>query len=129
MAERRIAARHKSFLRGKIYFNKRLSTVDCLVRDISATGARLIFSQAVTTPDTIELYIPQKDETLRADVQWRNGTEVGVSFPAAEGALEPGVEGGDLTARVERLEAEIVALKRMLKRLKGDIGRPETDAA
>ena len=62
-------------------------------------------------------------------MQWRNGTEVGVSFPAAEGALEPGVEGGDLTARVERLEAEIVALKRMLKRLKGDIGRPETDAA
>ena len=124
MAERRIAARHKSFLRGKIYFNKRLSSVDCLVRDISATGARLIFSQAVTTPDTVELYIPQKDETLRADVQWRHGTEVGVAFPAAEGAAEPAAQGGDLNARVERLEAEIVALKRMLKRLNRMLKKP-----
>lgn len=129
MGERRVAARHKSFLRGKVYFNKRLSTLDCLVRDISATGARLIFPQPVTMPDSVELYIPQKDEMLRADVQWRRGEEVGVAFPAAESAAEPGAEGGDLTARVERLEAEIVALKRMLKRLKGDIARPEIDAA
>ena len=129
MGERRTASRQKSFLRGKIYFNKRLSSVDCLVRDISQTGARLIFSQAVTTPDHIELYIPQKEETLIADVQWRHGTEVGVAFPMAEAGPAEGAPAGDLTARVERLEAEIVALKRMLKRLKGEVGRPETDAA
>lgn len=130
MSERRTASRQKSFLRGTIFFNKRLSSVDCLVRDISPTGARLIFTQAVTTPDHFELHIPQKDETLLADVQWRHGTEIGVAFAGAEMlSAEHPAAGSDLTARVERLEAEIVALKRMLKRLKGELGRPEVDAA
>ena len=44
MSERRISTRQKSFLRGCIQFNHRRTTIDCLVRDISDTGARLIFS-------------------------------------------------------------------------------------
>jgi hypothetical protein len=38
------------------------NAVDCLIRDISPYGARLIFSDAVTTPDVLELYIPQKEQ-------------------------------------------------------------------
>ena len=39
--ERRKVSRHKSFLRGMIYFYNRRSVVDCLIRDISPYGARL----------------------------------------------------------------------------------------
>ena len=42
--ERRRIPRQKSFLRGMIYFNNRRSVADCLIRDISPYGARLIFS-------------------------------------------------------------------------------------
>ena len=80
--ERRRTARQKSFLRGMIYFNNRRNAVDCLVRDISLYGARLIFSDAVTTPDVLDLYIPQKEQTLRVHVIWRLGQEVGVAFAA-----------------------------------------------
>ena len=79
--ERRGTARQKSFLRGKIYFNNRRNVVDCLIRDFSPTGARLIFSEPVTMPDVMDIYVPQKDQTLRAHVAWRHGDEVGVSFP------------------------------------------------
>ena len=72
MAERRNATRQKSFLRGCIYFNNRRSAVDCLIRDISSTGAKLIFSDAITVPDVVELYIPQKEQTLRAEVHFRS---------------------------------------------------------
>ena len=123
MGERRTAARQKSFLSGKIYFNRRLASMDCLVRDISATGARLIFSPGVTIPDNIELYIPQKNEMLRAEVHWRQGDEVGVAFPMATDAATS--EAGDLATRVEKLETEIVALKRMLRRL----NNPDSDLA
>jgi hypothetical protein len=39
----------------------------------------LIFSGAVATPDALDLYIPQKEQTLR-HVIWRHGQEVGVAF-------------------------------------------------
>ena len=81
--ERRRTARQKSFLRGMIYFNNRRNAVDCLIRDISPYGARLIFSDAVTTPDVLELYIPQKEQTLRVHAIWRHGQELGVAFAQA----------------------------------------------
>ena len=135
--ERRRIVRQKSFLRGMIYFNNRRAAVDCLVRDISLYGARLIFSDAVTTLDAFDLYIPQKEQTLRVHVIWRLGQEVGVAFaqaaqmdPAAE--QQPGDSGSGpgqaLAERVARLEIEILGLKRMLKKLKTDTG-PEFDAA
>src|SRR5579871_4465593 len=80
MNERRRIARQKSFLQGRVFFNNRRTSVDCLIRDFSELGARLKFSGAVATPEVIELHIPNKDETYRARVQWRNGDEMGVSF-------------------------------------------------
>jgi hypothetical protein len=93
-AERRRIARQKSFLRGMIYFNNRRNAVDCLVRDISPYGARLIFSDAVTTPDVLDLYIPQKEQTLRVNVIWRHGQEVGVAFAQAA-SMEPAADPAD----------------------------------
>jgi hypothetical protein len=122
MAERRISSRQKSFLRGCVYFNNRRSAFDCLIRDISSTGARLIFSGTVSVPDVVDLYIPQKEQTLSAQVQWRHGDEIGVAF--ANAAQAPGSTSpadADLTERVEKLEVEIAAIKKMLKRLKADV--------
>src|SRR3954463_4993363 len=126
-AERRRIARQKSFLRGMIYFNNRRNAVDCLVRDISPYGARLIFSAAVTTPDVLDLYIPQKEQTLRIHVIWRHGQQVGVAF-AQPTQMDPGADPADLAKRVARLEIEIAGLKRMLKKIKTDAG-PESDVA
>src|SRR4051812_14497247 len=78
MPERRSSTRQKSFLQGRIYYNNRRASVDCLVRDISDTGAKLVFSSAVTIPDVVEIYLSNKDEVRRARVQWRRGDEVGI---------------------------------------------------
>lgn len=118
--ERRKSSRQKSFLQGCIYFNNRRSAIDCLIRDISPEGARLVFSQTATIPDVIDLHIPQKDQTLRAHVQRRTSGEVGVSFDTAQVPVAP-VENDDLAARVERLEAEVALVRRILKRLRADV--------
>jgi hypothetical protein len=117
--ERRRIARQKSFLRGMVYFNSRRSVLDCLIRDISPYGARLIFSVAVATPDTMDLHIPQKEKTLRTHVIWRHGREVGVAFAQILEVDQP-ADGADLAERVARLETEMSALKRVLKKLKVD---------
>jgi hypothetical protein len=110
--ERRQLSRHKSLLRGCIYFNKSRSSLDCLVRDMSAVGARLVFSSNVSVPDIVQLYIPQKEQTLHAQVQWRHGDEVGIVFATTAR------DQGGLASRVEKLEAELAALRRSVNRLK-----------
>jgi hypothetical protein len=117
MSERRNTARKKSFLRGSILFNNRRSAVDCLIRDFSEHGAKLVFADT-GVPDVIDLYIPHKDQTLRAHVQWRHGDEAGVTFHAPGPAAARQAKRTDLEERVEQLEAEVASLKRMLKQLK-----------
>jgi hypothetical protein len=130
MAERRQDTRKKSFLRGRIFFNNRRSSIDCLIRDISPIGCRLIFSDSVSVPDIVDLYIPQKEQTLQAHVQWRHGDEVGIAFPGAMPATGSGSSAdGELSERVAKLEAEIAVLKKMLKRLKADAAGEDDEAA
>jgi hypothetical protein len=129
MAERRRALRRKSFLRGCVYFNRRRNAFDCLIRDLSGHGARIIFSETVSVPDLVDLYIPQKEQTLRARVQWRHGEEIGLVFPDAMRAAD-GSSDGELALRVAQLEREVVALRKLVKKLRNEIASgDDVDAA
>jgi PilZ domain len=127
MTEKRHASRHKSFLRGYMYIGKSPFPVECLVRDISDTGARLKYSGLILASDIINLHIPNKGQILRAKVQWREAGEIGISF--VSNSVVNGVASGDsdLIDRVARLEAEIAALK-LIDRLPKNTDE-KTDAA
>ena len=118
MNERRTASRKRSFLKGTVYFNNRLASIDCVVRDFSDAGARLEFASVVTLPDGFELYIPTRDQTLDAHVRWRNDTEIGVTFAAAE--RESGA-AGDLEQRVKTLEHDLAKLQRLVADFRHDL--------
>jgi hypothetical protein len=122
MNDRRSSSRQKSFLQGRIYYNNRRSTVDCLIRDLSDTGAKLKFSEAITVPEAMELYIPNKEEVRRARVEWRSGHDVGISFVEAvrDPSIVPDLPQAELAARVHKLEGEIVALKRIVSELRAE---------
>jgi len=121
--ERRSLVRKRSFLQGRLYFNNRRSSLDCLVRDISSQGAKLKVSDSVAVPDIVELYIPNKDETYRAKVQWRTGLELGLTFDGDQEApsIVPGVAPADLPERVRRLESEVASLHRKLNELQNEL--------
>ena len=124
MAERRIATRTRSFLQGRIFFNSRRSSVDCLIRDYSETGAKLKFSESITVPEAIELYIPNREVIHRARVQWRAGDEMGVAFgtEVESPSIAPSMPAGtELTTRIAKLEAECVALRRIVNELRAEI--------
>jgi hypothetical protein len=120
--ERRQISRQKSFLQGRIYFNNRRSSVDCLVRDFTDVGARLKFSESVTVPEAIELYIPNREEIRRARVIWRTKNEMGVVFGEEHQSpsIAPDAAQGDLAGRVQKLEAEVAALKRVVNELRAE---------
>jgi hypothetical protein len=129
MGERRNSRRLKSFLRGFVYFDKRRGAMSCLVRDLSGEGARIIFSEAVTIPDMINLHIPQKNQTMRARVTWRRGDEIGLGFSAADPVADPLPDSAELMKRVAQLESEIASLRKMLKRMKGERQDLDDEAA
>lgn len=121
MSERRGSRRSKSFLRGFVYVSRKRGALACLIRDLSEKGARIVFSDTVTLPDVVELYIPQRDQTLRARVHWRKNDEIGLAFTAMEQrASEAQPSAAEIAQRVALLEAELVSLRALLKRMKAE---------
>jgi hypothetical protein len=121
MGERRGSRRQKSFLRGVVNFDKRRGGMNCLIRDLSEDGARIILSHTVTIPEIIELHIPQRGQTVRARVQWRRADEIGLAFSEKTAAAASPHES-ELLQRIAQLEAEITTLRRTIKRLKRENG-------
>jgi hypothetical protein len=119
MNERRAVSRQKSFLQGRVFFNNRRTSYDCLIRDFSERGAKLKFSSTIATPDAVELFIPAKEESYRARVVWRNADEVGVCFDCADKAppLAPGTSAADWSARIQKLEHDVATLTRKFNEL------------
>ncbi|WP_336486775.1 PilZ domain-containing protein [Methylobacterium nigriterrae] len=129
MSELRKEARQRVFLKGRIIFNNGASSMDCLVRDFSPSGARLALSETATLPEIFDLFVPQKDRTYRAMLRWRRSDGVGITFVDEAGRREtvrapapPAAEPGPpldasvalLLRRISELETENAALRRLL---------------
>lgn len=122
MHERRRTARRKSFLRGCVNFDNGRIAIDCLIRDITELGARIVFSDTVSIPSVVDLHIPQKSQTLRARVIWRHDDEIGLAFIEVNQAAVLMPEESALAHRIEWLENEIVSLRILVDALSSRIG-------
>jgi hypothetical protein len=117
MEERRALPRHRTFIQGRIHFNNRLSSMDCIVRELAANGGRLEVSETVALPDAFELYLPTKDEYFRARVEWRRGNSVGISWASEQPTGQAGEQGDSQQAlmdRLAKLEREVASLRKRL---------------
>jgi hypothetical protein len=119
VTERRSASRKRAFLQGRIFFNHRRTSIDCLIRDFCEHGAKLTFSSMTATPDVVDLYIPSRDVSFRAKVQWRNGNEIGVGFERDDASppLAPGTPPADWSGRIDKLEHALASLQRKFNEL------------
>jgi hypothetical protein len=127
--EPKIAVRQRTFLKGTLYYDNRRASIECVIRDISDSGARLSFDNPVTVPDNVELFIPHKQQTLRARVQRRGPNEIGIAFEVERSADPRRASDAELQQRVETLETEIAALKRLVSKLKAKVLPQDLDAA
>jgi hypothetical protein len=63
----------------KIIFNDR-AVIDCVVMNISSSGAELVLAGAPKIPNEFELHIPSKCCSHRARIVWRDADGIGVVF-------------------------------------------------
>jgi hypothetical protein len=80
MLDRRKSCRGRVFYGGRIAFNGRQSTMDCLVRNFSDGGARVEFGGTPLITDEVDLTIDRKGLAFRASMIWRRGDHAGFVF-------------------------------------------------
>jgi len=115
MQERRKIFRERTYLGGVIAFNRRASTMDCLVRNFSPRGAKLALEGTGILPDTFELNIERKERSYPARLIWRRFNDVGVAFDAGFGVAAPAQRVTEPRSR----ESEKDVLRQLLDDLNG----------
>lgn len=111
----------RTFLKGVVYYDGRRASINCTIRDLRDTGARIAFSTLVTVPDNIELHIPQKLMTVPARVRQRDEYEIVVSFEGQRSDEPRRAIDEGMAERIAKIENEIVSMKRQLKKLKAKV--------
>lgn len=78
--DRRIERRQRVLKRGQILLHGSDSVVDCMIRELSGTGARLRLDEYYTPPDHFDLLIVDSGAKRSVVVRWRVGSDIGVQF-------------------------------------------------
>ena len=76
---RRESERQRCFECTRIVFNEGETSIDCVVRDVSANGARLVFDDTLGIPSAFKL-VSSNGEEHPCVVKWRTNVSLGVAF-------------------------------------------------
>jgi len=112
MQERRKEGRSPAYLGGQITTSRRLTAIDCIVRNTSGSGARLALPNATMLPEAFELHIPRKNTAYQVQARWRGLEDMGVEIVPFEVRDAP--IPISLGRRIKRLEDENAKLRRRL---------------
>ena len=84
MQERRTATRRRTFLGGVLAFQGRYATLDCTIRDLTDTGARIAVDGSAILPDEFDFTITRDDRSFRARLVWRSAEAAGLALNTAD---------------------------------------------
>ncbi len=73
------AGRRRMLKQGKVILTD-WTVLDCIVRDISETGARLAFGGPTSLPKEVRLLVVSSNEMFPGEVAWQRGLNAGVYF-------------------------------------------------
>ncbi|KJC36102.1 pilus assembly protein PilZ [Bradyrhizobium sp. LTSPM299] len=116
MQDRRQGARDKVLYGGVAAVNEHGSTMDCVVRNISDTGACVEFDTAARLPEEMNLTIARKGRSFLARMIWRQANKVGLAFRI----MTSDAPVSDLDERLRRSEIKKRQLQRRIKQLLGE---------
>jgi hypothetical protein len=80
MEEYRQHKRFRTLKEGRIIDPHGRTTLDCTIRDMSFTGARVQLVSAIIIPEHFELLIVREDMIIPARRRWQRGTSLGLEF-------------------------------------------------
>jgi hypothetical protein len=105
MQDRRKATRLRTYFGAQIDDCARGSVVNCVVRDFTSVGAKLLILGAARIGPEFFLSIPKQKRVFPARLIWRTAKEAGVAFDQSRSAPVP----LDLVRRMRQREADKAA--------------------
>ena len=105
-ADQRKTTRQRVFLSGKVVFGETDLTVDCLIRDLSRTGAKVKLAGVLPLPPDVYLLELKSGMAFESRIVWRRLPEIGLQFINAHklsDAVDPRI------LRLKRIWIESVA--------------------
>ena len=86
MEERRTnPSRRKLLKNGRVLLSK-WASIDCTIRNLTDTGARLEFTNPTELPTDFKLKILATDQVVPVELIWQRGLAAGVRFEMSLGA-------------------------------------------
>ncbi|MDP3746407.1 MAG: PilZ domain-containing protein [Phenylobacterium sp.] len=79
-AERREELRRRVFLTGILIHGPAKLTVDCTIRDLTDSGARVRLGAPDDLSQPLMLLICRSGDAFAGEIAWRRGDEIGLSF-------------------------------------------------
>lgn len=73
-------ARQRVLKEAKIVSLNHTSILDCRVRDLSASGAKLICAVPLSVPEEFRFWLTGDQSIRPAKVMWRRGENIGIQF-------------------------------------------------
>ena len=115
MSDRRQSDRRKTYLGGTNVFNSDGSTINCLVRNLSASGAMIELDWLSHPP--AKFYFETGKRAYWANIAWRTAREAGLLF--ADGSVSvPELVPIEWVRRLNRSKAERQQLLRQVQDLR-----------
>jgi hypothetical protein len=78
-SERRLFPRKRALRGGRMVFNNASSTINCTLRNISDSGARLDVASVLGVPPVFDLKL-EGQPSRSCEVVWRSSEAVGIAF-------------------------------------------------
>jgi hypothetical protein len=77
--EKRSSPRRRMLKQGKVVLSDK-TTISCVVRDMGAGGARLVFGGPLTLPGDFQLIFVNSEVSVPVTLVWQRGFAAGVAF-------------------------------------------------
>lgn len=78
--ERRTEHRRRILKGAIIKFNNGFGNLECVLRNLTSSGARISMGQTGGIPSRIQIHIAGERTAIEALVQWRTPRDIGLSF-------------------------------------------------
>lgn len=119
MLDRRNDPRERVIYGGVVATDAKSSRIDCVVRNISNSGANVEFPASAKMPDEISIAIPKTGRSFLAKIVWWRANRAGIEFQNAANA-NGGTHSLDLEERLRISEKKARALKQRVRQLLGE---------